>query len=81
MNDKFNVYEVVKKLIGPIKPIGESNTDQDRLENLKKMTELIELLLDDVIKIETAYLYSPRHSEQVCGDFASKFLDETLNDR
>ena len=41
----MEVYDVVKKLIGPIEPVGESHTDEKRFENLKALTELVDSLL------------------------------------
>ena len=35
----IDVYKVVKKLIGEIDPIGETQTDDERFENLKAMTD------------------------------------------
>lgn len=32
----IDTYEVVKKIIGKIEPLGETNIDNDRFENLKK---------------------------------------------
>lgn len=44
----MNHYEVITKLIGPIQPTGCHGEDARRLENLKKTTELIDLLVADV---------------------------------
>jgi len=48
MVDKIDVYDVATKLIGPINAVGESNTDQDRYENLKQTIDTIERLLQDI---------------------------------
>jgi hypothetical protein len=40
--------EIVMKLVGPVMPIGESNADSQRLENLRVLTMLIEDLLYEV---------------------------------
>ena len=50
--DNKQVFEVVKKLIGNISPIGETNTDNMRYDNLKNMIRLsddIYTLLNDVL--------------------------------
>lgn len=44
----MTVYDVVKKLVGEINPIGEADIDDARFENLKAMTELVERLLTDI---------------------------------
>lgn len=41
-------YDVVKKLIGKINPVGESNEDARRLKNLEDMCELAEQIIYDV---------------------------------
>ena len=38
----------MRKLVGPIIPIGDSNEDLKRLANLKVLTELVEGLLKDI---------------------------------
>ena len=48
----MNIYDVVKKLTGEIKPVGETNEDNKRYENLKVVTELIEELLKDIHDVE-----------------------------
>ena len=45
----MNLPEIVEKLTGPIQPVGESNADHARLENLDKVIELTESLLNDLI--------------------------------
>lgn len=44
----MDVYEVVKKLIGPINPVGETHTDDKRHENLVDMCGLVDKLLVDI---------------------------------
>lgn len=46
---QVQTYVVVKKLIGEIKPIGESHEDERRLQNLEAMIYLLEHLHDDMI--------------------------------
>jgi len=66
-------YDVVKKLIGAIDPIGETNTDKVRLENLKEMTILVDFLLADIYYLQR-YEDSPQYSLKQAGEFASKFI-------
>lgn len=47
-NIKMDVYEIVKKLVGPISPIGETHVDDQRFENLKAFTELTDRMLADI---------------------------------
>ena len=44
----MTTHDVVKKLIGNISPVGESNEDAKRLENLKEMCSLVEAILYDI---------------------------------
>jgi len=69
-------YDVVKKLIGPINPVGETNTDNERFENLKAMCELVDQLLTDIDDV--AYKNKDRHelSMKRAGEYASKFYDK-----
>lgn len=46
-----NTYEIVKKLIGNIEPIGETNTDAQRLENLKETIYLTNRLINDILEV------------------------------
>jgi hypothetical protein len=51
--ENMNLPEIVEKLTGPIQPIGESNVDHARLENIDKVIELTESLVNDLIKAST----------------------------
>lgn len=69
----MEVYDVVKKLIGPIKPVGETNEDSRRFENLKAMTQLIDELLTDIdaVGMEKSRV---EYSRKRAGEFADAFL-------
>ena len=54
LNQKENEmtnYDVVKKLIGNIQPIGAAHIDEERLKNLKETIDLVELLLSDISNV------------------------------
>lgn len=72
----MDVYEVVKKLIGDINPIGETNTDNERFENLKKMTDLVDRLLFDIDIVATENIKRPEYSMKRAGEFAGKFFKD-----
>ena len=66
-------YDVVKKLLGDISPVGETNTDNDRYDNLKETIELVDSLLENIYEVsffENRVEYSMKRS----GELASKFL-------
>lgn len=44
----MDLYDVVKKLTGPINPIGDSRADEDRLANLKATCDLVGRLVADI---------------------------------
>jgi len=67
--------EIVMKLIGPVMPIGETNTDQNRFESLKHLCELVDRLvftIDSVIPNKNR----PEASMKKAGEYADKFLTD-----
>lgn len=48
----MELHEIVMKLIGPVRPLGEHNADQTRLANIKVLTELIDRLLYEIVSVE-----------------------------
>ena len=48
----MEIEDVLRKLIGPIEPTGESNADRDRLDNLRILTEVVDRLLFDIAALE-----------------------------
>lgn len=72
--------EIVKKLIGQIQPVGETNTDNERYENLIKMCGLIEDLAADVNKVASE-VSRQEYSIRRAGEYANKFLYQELGMR
>ncbi len=74
---KLELHEIVMTLIGPIQPLGESNGDARRLENIKVLTELVDKLL---FEIQEAANAADRHeaSMKVIGVHARDFLIEVM---
>lgn len=71
----MEIYDVVKKLIGNIEPVGSTHRDEKRLENLKEHIELTATLLHDLQNI-APYKDRVEYSMQVIGKKASDFLNE-----
>lgn len=46
--DSMNIHEIVTKLVGPINPVGETNADAQRFENLEVAIDLANRLLFDI---------------------------------
>lgn len=44
----MDLHEIVMKLIGPVRAVGETREDERRLVNIGVLTELIDRLMDDV---------------------------------
>lgn len=72
----MNHHEIVKKLIGQIKPVGETNTDNERMENLIQMCNLVENLLYDIEDMAFLNRDSQEFSVKRSVDFANGFLEK-----
>lgn len=71
----MTICDIVKKLIGKIEPIGETNTDNERFENLEAMTILVKELLTDIDSVAFKRK-SSQFSIKRAGEFAGNFLDD-----
>ena len=69
------IYQVVKKLVGAIDPVGETTADDKRFENLKTMTALIDKLLMDVDAVHYENKNNHQYSMKRASDFAKDFFD------
>lgn len=68
------IYQVITKLVGPIEPIGETNTDEKRFENLKMMTDIVNELVTEIEHV--SYSERQQFSVKRAGKFADDFLKE-----
>ena len=68
-------YDVVKKLIGEINPIGETHEDSRRLENLENMIALVDHLLSDIDAV-ALNKGKPEFSLNKAGTVASEYFDD-----
>jgi len=71
----MEIHDVVKKLIGPIKPVGETNEDNRRFENLKDMAILVEKLVSDIDAV-ASQKDRIEYSIHRAGQFADNCLSE-----
>jgi len=71
----IDVHEIVRKLIGPIGPIGETNEDDRRHENLKAMTLLVDKLIFDISRL-TVHKIRVQYSIKRAGEHSYNFLKE-----
>lgn len=68
-------FDVVKKLIGNVRPKGDASRDYEILENLKVLCELhaeIHKAIDDVVY---DFRNSNEGSVKMCCEHASKYID------
>ena len=70
--------DIVKKLIGNINPIGETNTDDERFENLKEMCVLVNDLITDIDDMAYRNINSHEFSVKRAAQFAHDFLTQTV---
>lgn len=68
--------DVVKKLIGEIRPVGDTNEDNKRFENLKSMCELVKELLYEIDNTSCSYPFSKEFSIRRNCDYGINFLKE-----
>lgn len=71
----LTVHDIVQKLIGPVEAIGEHNSDQKRLENLKALSSLAAALLCQISKASKT-ADRQEASMRAIGQFARAFLIE-----
>ena len=70
--------EIINKIIGPINPIGETNTDNERFENLKQMCDLVDNLVSQIDSVHYKNKDSHEFSVKRASDYASNFLSQRL---
>lgn len=75
----MELHEIVFKLVGPVRAVGETHTDLKRFENIKALTALTEKLLG---AISEAALDADRQeaSMQAIGLHARYFLREVRDE-
>lgn len=74
----MNYHEIVKKLVGSIKPIGKSEVDAERLENLKQLCTLVNNLVTDISDMAFDNRNDKQGSVKGMFDYAKNFLTNTL---
>ena len=70
--------EIVKKLVGNIQSIGETRTDEERLENLKAMCEVVNNLVTEIDRVAYENRNSHKYSVKQMADFANNFLTNII---
>lgn len=76
--EKFTAEEIITKLIGPINPVGKSEVDAERFENLKAMCELVNTLVTNIDHVSYHYRNDYETSIKNASEYAGNFLTKTL---
>ena len=71
----MELYDIVNKLVGPIRPIGDSVEDAERLANLKNLTDLLDKCLTDIDHIADEFAHRDEWSMKQAGRHCVTFLD------
>lgn len=74
----MTIYEVVGKLVGGINPVGKTETDDDRFENLQTMCKLVDRLVTDIDRVAYECKDRPEYSLKRAGEYAHNFITNTL---
>jgi hypothetical protein len=68
-------YDVIKKLLGPINPVGETRTDDERFQNLEETIKVVNSLLFDISQV-AVNVDRQEYSMSRAGKTAVQFLKE-----
>ena len=76
------IIEVLDKLIGEIKPIGETNYDNKVKENLNTMVEVVGHYVDEICEVAqmNSYYFSIQDCQAIARDFVKGLEDTYLDD-
>ena len=74
----MDIYEIVTKLVGKINPVGETDADNERFENLKIMCELVEKLVVDIDTVGYSNKNACEFSKKRAAEYSEKFIIERL---
>jgi len=73
------IKDIVLKLTGPVDPVGESNADDYRFENLKTLCKLTEHLVCVIDEVSYRNKDRAEYSMSRAGRYAFDFIDKKLN--
>lgn len=74
----MEIKDIVLKLVGDVNPIGETNTDNKRFENLKVLCELVNELVGIIDNVHYSNKDFQEFSIKRASDYARDFLTDTL---
>ena len=76
--ETFNLEQLVMKLIGEVRPVGETNSDNERLDNLHRLTKLSGFLIEEIQKIHEDFKENVEYSIKRASNFAGDYLESEL---
>ena len=71
----YDTYDVVKKLLCEINPVGETNEDNKRFENLQETIDLVRMLIYNIREV-SVNKDRHEHSMREAGFKAQSFMNE-----
>ena len=74
----MEIEDVVNKLIGDIRPVGESKKDEQSFENLKRMCLLVDNLVKQIDDVHSDNQGAHQASIIKSAEYADHFLTVTL---
>ena len=72
----MTLYEIIKKLVGPINPVGDASVDPRRLKNLKEIIALTDSLIGDIDDMAYVNRDCKEYSIKEAVKCANKFLEQ-----
>ena len=79
MRTMRTTYEIVNRLIGPFRPLGDASCDMDRLMRLDEVIDLTRSLFEDIRSVSET-IHNGEESIMNARKMAAKFLEELASD-
>lgn len=76
--DCQTLADAIMKQVGEIEPVGETNADKQRLNNLILLTNTIDCLMDEIFDAAMAR-NRVEYSMKEIGDYSAAWLEATYN--
>lgn len=79
MKEEFELHEIVLRLVGPIRPIGKTESDEERFKNLQRLCEITKELLGLIEDVGIDFSHRHEHSVKHASDYAIAFMNKIRN--
>lgn len=74
----MELKDIVLKLVGEVRPVGETNSDSVSFESLKELCRLTSELVDVIDSVGYDFKDSYEYSVKRSSEYAQNFLTETI---